>query len=263
MIPLEQILANRLSVSITLLVGASGVCNTYSTCTETTAQNQISQPLPKNTYQNINDVAAVALVPRSYKIRALRLLLSCRLILERRTTRCQRPLRLLIHPPQQPIRQPHHPRPNALLPIPALLHMLNNMLNNPPLFIKLKDKQPRKLILLPRRHTPLVSTHPLPNRPPPHHQLLSRRYAARVEGRGAGGLHHSLGEDLEAHVADYGDPAPGDGGGPDGGDVGDAAVNGGEVGVGRGEEVECYLWGENGGGEGREEEGGEERLECA
>jgi hypothetical protein len=40
-------------------------------------------------------------------------------------------------------------------------------------------------------------------------------------------------------------------------------VDGGEVGVRRGEEVECYLRGEDGGGEGREEEGGEEGLECA
>lgn len=38
-------------------------------------------------------------------------------------------------------------------------------------------------------------------------------------------------------------------------------MDGGEVRVGRGEEVEGYLRGEDGGGEGCEEQGGEEGLE--
>ena len=78
--------------------------------------------------------------------------------------------------------------------------------------------------------------------------------------RGAG---YALGEDVEAHVTDDGDAAPGHGEGPEGGVVGDAAGDGGEVRVRGGEEVQGYVWGEDFGGEGGSEEGGEAGLEDA
>ena len=61
-------------------------------------------------------------------------------------------------------------------------------------------------------------------------------------------MFHSFREDFEPDVADDGDAAPGYGGGPEGGVVGDAAGDGGEVGVRGGEEVEGYLGGEDFGG---------------
>lgn len=71
----------------------------------------------------------------------------------------------------------------------------------------------------------------------------------------------SFREDEEVDVADEGDAAPGYGGGPEGGAVGDAAGDGGEVGVCGGEEMECYLGGEDFLGEGRLKECWETFLE--
>jgi len=63
------------------------------------------------------------------------------------------------------------------------------------------------------------------------------------------------------HVADDGYAAPSYGGGPEGGMVGDAAGDGGEVWMRGGEEVEGYVGGKYFGGKGRSKEGGEAGLE--
>lgn len=71
----------------------------------------------------------------------------------------------------------------------------------------------------------------------------------------------SLAENYEFDVADDGDAAPGYGGGPEGGVVGDAAGDGGEVRVRGGEEVQADVGGEDFGGEGGGEEGREAGLD--
>lgn len=69
---------------------------------------------------------------------------------------------------------------------------------------------------------------------------------------------NSFGEDFETHVRHA---APCYGGGPEGGAVGYAPGDGGEVGVCGGEEVQGYLGGEDFLGEGGLEEGREAGLE--
>ena len=80
----------------------------------------------------------------------------------------------------------------------------------------------------------------LANRPPPHNQLLAKGADAPVLRLRAveRAVDHALGQDLEAHVADDREPVPGQGRGPKGGDVGDAARDGGQVWVCGGKEVQ-------------------------
>lgn len=205
----------------------------------------------------------------------------------KRRTRGIRSLTVSLEPTEQPIRQPDDLRAHSPFPLPPLLDMLNRMTQYPPLLVKLEYEQPGKLPPLPRplpspdllpppaRHRPVLFYHrrpvgrlPLrkqqpgqaaaaaPDRPPAHDQLV-------LDGaRAAGPLaHHALREDLEAHVAETGDAVPGDGGGPEGGLVGDAAADGGEVGVRRGEEVEGYGGREDVLREGGVEEGREAGLQ--
>ena len=73
--------------------------------------------------------------------------------------------------------------------------------------------------------------------------------------------HHALREDRELYVPDQRHAAPGYRCGPEGGDVGDPACDCGEVGVGRGEEVEGDLRTEDLAGEGGLEEGWETVVE--
>lgn len=126
------------------------------------------------------------------------------------------------------------------------------MTYDPPLRIKLKDKQPRKFSLsLPKPFRNLIPILILARqRTPSHNQLL--RTAV---------LDNALREDFQPHVADEWETAPCDGGCVEGGGVGDAAGDGGEMRVGGGEEVEGYLRGEDFLGEGRLEERWELGLE--
>lgn len=159
---------------------------------------------------------------------------------------------------QQPIRQAHKLGPHALLPVAALLGMLDGVRQYPPLGVKVEDEEARKgLVRIDAAREPqrrqrdarsglglgrLVLGPAL--LAPAHDELL--RYgarAARQKGEGLGG--DALGEDLEPDVADDGDAVPGDGRGPEGGGVGDAAGDGGEVRVRRGEEAEGDVGGEN------------------
>jgi len=161
--------------------------------------------------------------------------------------------------------------------------MLNRMRYNPPLLIKLENEQAAKLLIIPRiatqpfrnlvhllrrlypavKHTHTFSLR-LPARLPSHDEALVADAGAMVRvGRPASVLDDAFGEDGEADVSDDGDAAPGHGRGPEGGVVCYAAADGGEVGVGGGEEVECYMWGEDFGGVGGGEECWEAGLEDA
>jgi len=161
--------------------------------------------------------------------------------------------------------------------------MLNRMRNNPGLLIKLKNKQAAKLLIIPciatqplrnlihllRRPNPTVkNTHTFPLGLtaclPAHDEAFVTNAGAMVRvGGSASVFDDALGEDSEAYVADYGYATPGHGGGPEGGVVGYAAADGGEVRVGGGEEVERYVWGEDFWGEGGGEEGWEAGLQDA
>lgn len=212
-----------------------------------------------------------------------------------RRTRGIGPLSIPLEPAQQPVRQPDDLGTDPPLPLAALLNMLDRMGEYPPLPIKLKDEQARKLPPLagplrtadllppPGRHRPSptivlqpspLTSHTLPALeqqsrqtpaaaaapygPPAHDELVL--HGARATG---GFTHHALGEDLEADVAEARQAVPGYRGGPEGGLVGDAAAHGGEVGVGRGEEVERYGGGEDLLRQGGVEEGWEAGLQDA
>lgn len=174
--------------------------------------------------------------------------------------------------------------------------MLNRMPYYPPFLIKLKDKNPRELVLvlslelllrrgrLVRRSTtaddelldPIdgiatrvrgvgvdtprpVAMPRSPARFPFDDEMLVAVAVARRDRVVV--PHHAFGEDGELHVADEGHAAPGYGRGPQGGDVGDSSCDGGEVRVGGGEEVEGYLGTEDFAGEGGLQEGGEAVVE--
>lgn len=146
------------------------------------------------------------------------------------------------HTTQQPIREPHELGAHAPLPLAAALDMLDCMAENPPLAVKLEDKQPGEPLLrllvagleqLAERQPPAYAG-ATGSRPPPDHKLLGARALALALF-----LEHALRQDLEPHVADDRQAVPRDRRGPQRGCVGDAPRNGREVRVGRGEEVEA------------------------
>lgn len=63
-----------------------------------------------------------------------------------------RSARIPRHATKQPIRQAHKLGAHALLPVAALLRLLNGMRQDPPLGIKVEDEQPRKGLV--RIHAP-------------------------------------------------------------------------------------------------------------
>lgn len=124
---------------------------------------------------------------------------------------------------KQPIRQSNDLGTYAFLPVPPLLCMLNCMTDNPPLIIKLKNKQPCKLLpvilalptaqklrnfinLLTSPDTLIIRPRPFPfrlaTRPPADNELFWAGAVPVVV------LDHPLGLDLELYIADYGDAAP-------------------------------------------------------
>lgn len=169
-----------------------------------------------------------------------------------------RRLGLALCQPNKPIRHADYPR--HLLPVPALLRMLNGVRHDPALLVKLKDEEAGKLLVVAHvaaqelgdlvdlvaaaRDAAVQRAHAaalrLATRLPPHNELL----VAEVESRGAV-LDDALGEDDEADVADNGYPTPCHRGSPQRGEVGNSAGYSGQMGMCRGEEMECDLWRED------------------
>jgi len=135
--------------------------------------------------------------------------------------------------------------------------MLNCMTDHPPLFIKLKNKQSRKLLAV-------VLAFPTAQ---PFRDLVHvvfgadaavERACALVLGLADGApaneelfgactgggeccFEHALREDFELDVSNEGNATPGYGGGPEGCRVGYSSRDCGEMGMCRGKEVEAYL----------------------
>lgn len=156
---------------------------------------------------------------------------------------------------QEPVRQVDHLCADALVPLAALVDVLNGVANDLALAIKLKDEEPRKLalgaaplrsaeglveLLLPLLRQARVAATPrlLPRRRPPlDHELL--RVGPLALGRKVQRLRrHALREDLDLEVADDGHAVPGNGRRPHGRRVGHAARDRRQVRVRRREEVE-------------------------
>ena len=142
------------------------------------------------------------------------------------------------------------------------------MRHDPPFLIELENEQTAKLLVVTRIPTkPLgdlvnlfatAATGGFATRSPANDEFLGAdcrgdffvRRGRRGRGRrgqcrevvaSSAVFHDTLGEDCEADVADYRDSTPCYGGRPEGGVVGDAAGDGGEMGMCRGEEVETYV----------------------
>lgn len=138
--------------------------------------------------------------------------------------------------------------------------MFNRMSAHSPLLIKFKNKKPAKLLLVvsdvpPEKLTDLIngagrSRRLARTRLPTDDEFLVA--IARPAGIVVGGGRmpdavpdHALGEDAQTDVAHDGDTTPCHWRGPERSGVGDAAGDGGEVGMCRGEEVEADLGREN------------------
>lgn len=174
------------------------------------------------------------------------------------------PLPASSHAAKQPVCQPHELSTHTIFPLPMALHMLNGVAQDPSLAVKLKDEQAREALLA---CALLAGLKALAEWQPPSYAGAAGGLPAHSELLGARPcplamlLDHALRQDLELHVADDGKAVPGDGRGPERGNVGDASRNGGEVRVGRGEEVQADIGSEDLLREGRLKEGGEALLE--
>ena len=154
---------------------------------------------------------------------------------------------------QEPVGQVHHFGAHARLPVTRLIHVLDCMADDAALLIELEDEEAREPPFLARawgaaqgvvelvfallRQARIGLGLMLVRQPPLHHQLFAVR--ALAPGREVERLRrHALRQDLQLEVPNDGDPVPSDGRCPQRRHVGDAARHGGEVWMGRGEEVE-------------------------
>lgn len=169
---------------------------------------------------------------------------------------------------EQLIREPYDARAHTFAPVPTMLGALNGVVEDATLVIELERKEAHELLGSGLRAAGDASSHVAQKLGgqggrfgnPAHDQhVLERAGAERGEGQGS--RLQADGLDLEADVAYYGEAVPGERGGPQGGFVGGLAVRDGEVGVGRGEEVEGDVVGEDFGGEGLLEYRGEALFE--
>lgn len=154
---------------------------------------------------------------------------------------------------QKPVRHADHGR--RPIPVLALLGVLDDVVQNAPLVVKLKLEQAREFLLwsLGPRHDAGDFLHHVADLPvllpvrlatclPPHNQLLVA-HVARC--RAPAILHHALRQYPELHVAHHGNLAPCDRRRPQCCDVRKPPAHRRQMWVGRGKQVQANVRGED------------------